>query len=262
MARGRQLTIYEKNQLLKYGFDESDLLNQADLPVEYLTGFVNFKGLTIQLNRHVLIPRVESEELVDLGVAACHVIRNNLSYLELGTGSGAISLAILNALLKEQISSRIGNFVVTDVSVLALKLTQQNFLRLFKTEAQEIKGKLQFIQSNLLENVPQQPFDVIVANLPYIPSAKMVGLDASVKNYEPHLALDGGPSGFELINKMLQQLIAGRFLATGALILLEVDESHTLDFIKLKFPQLNKYFLIQAFTDQFARNRFLRLEKL
>jgi len=141
-----------------------------------------------------------------------------------------------------------------------LDVAKENFSRLFKTTT--FFNKVEFLQTNLLENFSHQKFNLIVANLPYIPSKEIDKLDESVKNYEPLLALDGGETGFELINKMLEQILRKDLLSENGRIFLEVFETHNLSFIKENFPNIYKEFSIKEFKDQFLRQRFLVLQKI
>ncbi|HPS40552.1 MAG TPA: HemK/PrmC family methyltransferase [Candidatus Woesebacteria bacterium] len=260
--RKSQLTVYEKNQLLQYGFQEVDLINQGELPVEYLTGFVNFANLTLKIKPNVLIPRVETEELVSLIIDFASDNLKTIRYLEVGTGSGAISLAFFAYLLQHKKLS-LKKFILTDISPTALTLAKENFSRLFK---EEMSHKVKFLESDLLAKFSnkrknQQQFNVIVANLPYIPSDQISALDCSVKNYEPCLALDGGSTGFELINQMLRQITAKNLLAKNGKIFLEVYPTHNLLFIQTYFPKIAQEFLIKEVQDQFAKQRFLILQR-
>lgn len=258
MHQNRILSVYEKNQLLKYGLKDSDLLSMGDWPVEYLTGFVEFKDLALKVNQNVLIPRVESEELIGLMGDFCIGIKNDVSYLEVGTGSGAISLAFYDFLLKQK-KLKIKDFIVSDISSPALKLAQENFKNLF---GQFVLNKIAFLQSDLLDDFANQKFDLIVANLPYIPSGEIEKLDQSVRDYEPLLALNGGFTGFDLINKFLEQILEKKPLTEEGKIFLEVYETHDIDFINKNFPNIYKNFLIEEFKDQFDRHRFLILKKI
>ena len=118
------------------------------------------------------------------------------------------------------------------------------------------------MQTDLLNSFPDQKFNLIIANLPYIPSTMIEKLDESVKNYEPILALDGGKTGFELINKFLEQIINKNILKNNGKIFLEVYEAHDVKFIKNNFPNICQNFLIEEFKDQFNRQRFLILKKI
>lgn len=258
MIKTRTLSIYEKNQLLKYGFKETDLLSKGELPVEYLTNYVEFKNLTMKVNQNVLIPRVESEELVDLMGDFYYLLDDDISYLEVGTGSGAISLAFYDFLTKQN-KGKINKFVVTDLSLPALNLAKENFINLF---GKLILNKIKFVQNDLLNAFSDQKFNLIVANLPYIPSVMIKKLDGSVKNYEPLLALDGGKTGFDLINKFLEQILYKNILTNNGKIFLEVYETHNIQFIKDNFPKIYQSFSIEEFKDQFARQRFLIFKKI
>lgn len=257
MNRNRVLSVYEKNQLLKYGLKETDLLSRGSLPVEYLTGFVDFCDLEVKINQSVLIPRVESEELATLMGDFYSFVGNDLSYLEVGAGSGAISLAFYAFLLKQK-DAKINKFVLSDLSQAALDLAKENFKNLF---GDKTIGKIEFLQSDLLDAFSKEKFNLIVANLPYIPSTEIEKLDQSVKNYEPLLALDGGQSGFDLINKFLGQILDRGILRADGKIFLEVYETHRADFIYKNFPNISKNFSIEEFKDQFDRHRFLVLKK-
>lgn len=262
MNKPRELSAYEKKQLFKYGLAEADLLTRGELPVEYLTGFVNFKDLDIKVNKNVLIPRVETEELVDLlsDFVSNNLLGKKISYLEIGTGSGAISLAFFDFLENNQYL-KLENFVVTDISKLALNLAKENFHILF--EGSHLK-KIDFLESDLLSNPEifiSRKFNLIVANLPYIPSSNVKKLDLSVRDYEPILALDGGKTGFELIDKMLSQVVEHNLLTNDGKIFLEVYENHTSKFIEDNFPSINDFFSIKEISDQFNNQRFLVLQK-
>jgi len=259
MKQNRILSIYEKNQLLKYDFKEEDLFIRGELPVEYLTGFVEFCGLTIKVDRNVLIPRVESEELVQLIRDFYLSLKKQLSYLEIGTGSGAISLAFFAFLLNQERIFQIDQFLVSDISKKALALAQENFYNLFH---QYPTNKIKFLESDLLNNFSKNKFNLMVANLPYIPSSFIKSLDLSVQNYEPLLALDGGQTGFDLINKFLEQVVNKDVLANEGKIFLEVHETHDKKFLNKYFPNIKKQFSIQEVKDQFERHRFLILEKI
>lgn len=253
----RVLNIYEKNQLLKYSLKEDELLTKGELPVEYFTGFVNFKNLDLKVNQNVLIPRVETEELVDLLINFAISIDRIFSCLEVGTGSGAISAAFFDFLLKTK-KIEFEELILTDISNGALNLAKENFTLLFGAAA---LSKIRFLRNDLLDNFPKKSFNIIVANLPYIPSDKIADLDSSVKDYEPLLALDGGKTGFELINKMLEQVLNQDLLVEDGKIFLEVYETHDVQFIKTEFPKIYEKFSIEEIKDQFERQRFLVLSR-
>ena len=234
------------------------------MPVEYLTGRVDFAGLSLGVGPEVLIPRVETEELVDLAFDFLKQSQEkSLQVLEIATGSGAISLALVKKILDLAYLNKKWQFLATDISAQALALAKKNYQSLLLEKVKPQKLTLNFLLSDLFDQIKTgQQFDLIIANLPYIPHHLMAKLDQSVKDFEPQLALDGGPTGFELIRKMLQELLAGNFLTKNTLILLEVDQSHDLHFINQHCPDLLNLFKIKAIRDQFDRQRFLGLKAL
>lgn len=259
----RKLSVYEKQQLYRANLTEEDLLSQGEMPVEYLTGQVDFAGLSLSLNRDVLIPRVETEELVDLAEKFLLDLgkdQQKIRVLEIGTGSGAISLALLAKL--SQINSVYDfEFYLSDLSPAALSLAKENYQKLIKEKKIDNSVKINFIISDLMLAMPQDiQLNLILANLPYIPSQECLKLPASVKDFEPPLALDGGDNGFVLINQALKQIMRGGFLSDRGQIILEAHESHSKKFIETKFPWIMEKFELSFYQDQFERQRFIVLE--
>ena len=112
-----------------------------------------------------------------------------------------------------------------------------------------------WLKSNLFDSyLKNLKFDLIVANLPYIPSARIPKLPESVKDFEPHLALDGGSDGLKLINKLIAQ--SQSRLKPKGVLLLEIDETH-----KIKDLKLPKNFRARIIKDLFGKKRFLRIDK-
>lgn len=260
----RVLSVYEKQQLLKYGLSEKDFLKQGEMPIEYFTGFVNFAGLTLQVNQEVLIPRVESEELVD---QALHFVKksqkNNLKVLEIATGSGAIALALINKIQQLNYLNKNWEFCLSELSSSVMSVAKNNYQKLLVKVVDQDKIKVKFVLSNLLDQIKdKEKFDLVLANLPYIPSQDLKKIDPSVKNFEPKMALDGGETGFELIAKALGQLIEKNFLADDALLIFESDRSHKEKFVKDHYLDLFEKFKIKFIKDQFDRQRFLQLQRI
>jgi len=191
-------------------------------PLAYLTGQREFYGLAFDVDRRVLVPRPETEELVDLALAA-----RPRRVLEVGTGSGCIAVALAVHLPQAALTA-------TDVSPEALAVARHNAQR------HGVAHRIQFVQSDLLAcmnfGTPDlQLFDLIVANLPYIDSAELRALP--VADFEPRLALDGGPGGLALIARLLSQAPAA--LASGGSLLLEIGAAQgaaALDVARGAFP--------------------------
>lgn len=146
-------------------------------PLWYIIGDTDFYGYTIKVDERVLIPRPETEELVAF---AAENIKSDDKVLDLCTGSGAIAIA-----LKLKTGATV---TASDISDGALELAAEN--------AAQNKADIMFINSNMFGNVTEN-YDVIVSNPPYIPTQDINGLEKSVKDYEPKLALDGGADGLD-----------------------------------------------------------------
>lgn len=173
-------------------------------PLAYITGFQPFCNLEISVTPDVLIPRPETEELVDW---AAHFFNPAapLKILDLCTGSGCIALALAAQLPHACVTA-------VDISPRALQVARHNAERL------KLQEKITFIESDLWEKV-QGDFDIIVSNPPYIPSGDLPGLMREVQA-EPALALDGGPDGLQLTRQIIRR--AGRFTHAGSILGLEL----------------------------------------
>lgn len=175
-------------------------------PVAYIRGFKEFWSIKIKVTPDVLIPRPETETLVGRAlekVSRLSSLVSRPSILDLCTGSGCITAALAKEIPTAQ-------FTVTDISEKALAVAKEN-LRF-------AKDRIQFIQSDLFEKIEGQ-FDLIVSNPPYIPTAQLETLMPEIKEYEPRLALDGGPEGLDFVSKILQDVL--RFLNPNGWLILE-----------------------------------------
>ena len=251
--QSRDWTPYELTQLARSNLSNLSQIVTDDTPVEYLTQRVDFCGHRFKVTPDVLIPRIETEQLVTMANQfVTKLTKKPIRILEVGTGSGAIGLSLCSSLLSQNLSQTV-EIYLSDISSQALIIAQAN-LELIKstiTLTPEISEPI-FIQANLLSNWSvDKKLDLIVANLPYIPTKNLENLPASVRNYEPILALDGGPDGLVLINELLFQAKSVIFAETK--ILLEVDESHSLDQILKLRPEYN----YQAVADCFGKFRFV-----
>jgi len=259
----KQLSVYEKQQLLKYGLSESDFLKKKEMPIEYFTGWVDFAGLTLKVNKDVLIPRIETEELVD---HALEFLKNNcqqkLRILDLATGSGAIGLALMKQLDSLNFLDKNLDFYLTDQSARALALAKSNYQKLLSKLVNKDNLQVSFLLSNLFAAIKDNlQFDLVLANLPYIPSLEIKNLSTSVKDFEPILALDGGKTGFELIARALDQILKKNILAKDAVLIFETYHTHNYQFVKNNYSSLFEKFKIKFIKDQFNRQRFLWLKK-
>ena len=238
----RNWSVYEQNQLIKHGLWDKDLSVYGEMPVEYITGQADFDGLDILVNKDVLIPRVETLQIIEVAEKIL-TGKMKVDFAEIGTGSGAIGIALFRRLVSK--NKKITT-ILSDVSQRALAVAKKNISRLIG-ETQCIK----LIESDLMEQIdPKRKFDLILANLPYVPMSRVGRLPESVVGFEPRIALDGGPEGLTLIKKLLVQA-KDRLQEDGALIL-EIDYSHDLpDFVDIREYQY------QIIGDENGQNRFL-----
>jgi release factor glutamine methyltransferase len=196
------------------------------VPAAYLLGYKYFYGLKFKVNRSVLIPRPESEWLVDKVLRKARdknkTPRRPQKILDLGTGSGCLAIAIAKGCLKKM---QVKIFA-TDVSRQALTIAKRN--------AKSLGANVKFLHSNLLSNV-RGKFDIIVANLPYVPKTQYSKLKTDLR-FEPKIALMDPNQDFGLYGKLLSQL--ADHVYPQATIFLEIDPT-TKSFI-LKWRKKNK----------------------
>lgn len=223
-------------------FFELVAIKAAGAPIQYITGYKEFMSLNFRVNSHVLIPRPETEILVeavlehvknricapdkymhmpDTGrgeMGQCKSLSHenhdkHMHILDLGTGSGCIAVS-----LAHYIGHFIGDCRVTvtasDVSAEALDTAHMNAV------ANGVNDKIKFVLSNLFENLQNVVFDAIVSNPPYIPSREIENLQVEVKKHEPLIALDGGEDGLyfyrEIIGESVRHLKENGLLAFEA----------------------------------------------
>ena len=217
----------------------------------YIIGKKEFRGLEFDVNPFVLVPRPETETLVETAV---DIVQKKLqdnsltNILDLCTGSGAAAISLKNEIPLCEITA-------TDISSNALKIAIQN--------AEKLLGgnHIDFFQGDLYSALPSPlpaPFSLIVSNPPYISSEEIQTLSAEVQN-EPRLALDGGASGLEIITRMIKN--APDYLKQNGYLLLEADPRQ-MDQITTLFEK-NKFKNIQLYKDLSGANRVIggRFEK-
>lgn len=173
----------------------------------YVLGEWEFYGLSFGVTPDVLIPRPETELLVESALEWLEANQKRRRAIDVGTGSGCIAITL---------AVKVPDLAITasDVSLPALKVARRNARR------HQVSGRVEFTQADLLAG-QSGPIDLICANLPYIPNPRLAGLDVAKR--EPRLALDGGPDGLRLIKRLLQE--AKSVLAPGGQLLAEIDES-------------------------------------
>jgi release factor glutamine methyltransferase len=249
----RTFNPYELTQLVRAKIDPTQIDDKDTRPVEYITGLVEFCDLEFLVGPDVLIPRIETEWLVNRTVKVITELlaqhNRKIRILDLGTGSGAIAIC-----LAKKFTSSINRLeiVASEVSAPALVFANQNATQILGEDHQ-----IKFVESDLFDQIDQtKKFDIIITNLPYIPRERIDYLDSSVKDHEPKIALDGGNSGFELITKMLNS--AKTYLDKNGVILLEIDHTHVGEI----WQNATKNWSVNLELDEFTRNRFAILRPI
>lgn len=194
-------------------FDEAQMKKSADYqalirrrsegcPVQYLTGSTEFMGLPFFVNESVLIPRQDTEVLVETALA---MMKPECRLLDMCTGSGCILLSLAKL-------GTVAEGVGVDISEGALKVAERNRENLGLPQ-------VRLVHSNLFESV-EGVFDMIVSNPPYIPTEDIEDLMREVRDHEPHLALDGSKDGLLFYRKLAEE--SGRYLVPGGSLLFEI----------------------------------------
>lgn len=192
-------------------------------PFPYILGHWEFFGLDFDITPDVLIPRPETELLVEKAIAWLQEAPVRRTVADVGTGSGAIAVSIAANLPDVHI-------LATDISLPALKVARQNASKF------NVESRVEFVQCDLLPAHPgtmgtEQRLDLICANLPYIPTSTLHGLP--IYGREPTLALDGGESGLDLFQRLMK--LAPGWLAPNALILLEIEATRGVQALSLAY---------------------------
>lgn len=198
-------------------------------PIAYIIGKKEFMGLDFIVNNNVLIPRPDSETIVETAIRLINSSDNlknkyekgELKVLDLCAGSGALGLSLKYNL------SRI-NLTLSDISSAAVEVIKQN--------SDSLNLKTEILVSDLFENIKDN-YDLIISNPPYIKEEDIINLPDDIKNYEPHIALSGGASGYYFYRKIIQESI--KFLNKNGYLLVEAGDNQS-DTIK-EIYQLNGY---------------------
>ncbi len=205
---------YKVNIELSNKYKEELLALKNGKPLQYVIGNVNFYGIKYYINENVLIPRFETEELVENTI---NYIKKYFNYpidiVDLGCGSGVIGLT-----LEKKISTKSVDLI--DISPKALTVTKKNIINL--------NSRANIMENNFLENINKK-YDVIISNPPYIKTDEQI--ENIVKENEPHIALYGGIEGLDCYKEILKNI--NNNLKEKALIAFEIGSSQAQDLIKL-----------------------------
>jgi len=169
-------------------------------PIAYLTGEKEFYGLNFKVNKNVLIPRPETELLVE---EALKIIKNEscqtkkiYKIADIGTGSGCIAISLAKKLKKEKLNFKI---LATDISPQAISIAS------FNARKHKVDNLIKFYPGNLFASIKER-IDLILANLPYVSQKEIKNLPATIKNYEPPIALNGGKDGLEIYHRLIKKV--------------------------------------------------------
>lgn len=212
-------------------------LLEKDYPVQYIIGYVDFYGLKINVNEFTLIPRYETEYLIELTLKEIKKLNlDNPKILDLCTGSGAIGLTLKSLLPSSEVT-------LSDISKDALMVANKN--------KNELNLDVNIIESDLFKNIPGK-FDVIISNPPYVMTNETLPKDVL---YEPHLALYSGPKGIDHIEEIFKNIKS--HLNNKYLIALEINEKSETDITNLIKTYFEKNINYKFMKDLAGKTRYL-----
>lgn len=172
-------------------------------PLQYVVGMTEFMSLKFHVREGILVPRADTETLVEKAIQI--IGEKPVSVLDIGTGSGCVAISIAHYCKNSNVTS-------VDISETALEIAKGN--------GKLNRADVEFTKCDIMTEMPEGTFDIIVSNPPYIPSKVIDGLDKNVKDFEPRLALDGGCDGLDFYRRITH--IAPKLLNTGGALLYEV----------------------------------------
>ena len=230
---------------------------ENDEPWEYIRGYAEFRGVNFLVTKDTLIPRIETEQIVNIALDLIET--KDIPYskiIDIGTGTGCIIISLYQELKenKEEIEEKEKNrekdeeytFLATDCSSKTLDIAKENAKR------NSIKN-ISFVKRNLIDNKDLENNSLILANLPYIPTNMYMKLDRSVKDFEPKKALDGGKDGLKYYKELLT--IIQKTQKKNIDLIVEIEPSTLTDLKKL-VPENTSLKIIKDFRE---KNRFLLL---
>ena len=202
-------------------------------PLQYIEEYIPFYSIQINVDKRCLIPRPETEFLIEL---IKNKSDNPKKILDVGTGTGCIALMLKKLYPESTVDA-------CDISLEALDLAKEN---------SEINNlEINLFQSDLLNDVEEVDYDVIVANLPYIPTNTLSSLESEVVDYEPLVALDGGVDGLLYINRLIKEIEEKDI--TNLTLFLEVDTSHATTILN----NLSHWKQVELEKDLVERDRYI-----
>ena len=209
------------------------------IPLQHITHQQEFMKMNFYVNQDVLIPRPDTENLVEEVIQIANQI-NAKKILDLCTGSGAIAISLAKYIKDSQITA-------SDISKKALEIAEKN------AKNNEVDKQITFLTSDLLEGLPKEKYDIIVSNPPYIKREIIRTLEEEVQK-EPLMALDGGWDGLDFYRKIIHQ--ADEYLKYGGYLCLEIGYDQKIDVIEL-IEQEEKYVDTYCKKDLYGNDRVI-----
>jgi len=178
------------------------------VPAQYITGHQEFWGMDLLVSPAVLIPRPETEHVVETVIELSQGRAGNIRIVDVGTGSGCIALALAKELPQAEIHA-------TDISPEALEIAEANAAR------HQLTGRIQFHDTDLLAKLGHGHFDFVVTNPPYVGESEEDTVQLEVRKFEPRGAVFAGPTGLEVIERLIPQ--ARDVLKPGGWLVMEIS---------------------------------------
>ena len=200
-------------------------------PIAYILNNKEFWSTNFYVDRSVLIPRPETEVLIDLILSHINNKNNYFNILDIGTGSGCILISLLKELMK---AKGIG----VDKSSKAISIANKNSI------SQQVNNRVVFKNLNLEEIKFDKKFDLIVSNPPYLPDVSLKNLNLDIKLYEPKIALQGGVQGLDFLYKIIN--LASKILKINGLLALEIGDNQF--HILAKYLNNNRFKILDKYT--------------
>lgn len=199
----RQLTAEEQKR-----YDEAIAQRASGIPTQYITGHQEFWGMDLIVSPAVLIPRPETEHVIETTLQLVGTRSRHLRIVDVGTGSGCIALALAKELPQAEIHA-------TEISVAAFEIARANAAR------HQFQDRIHFHETDLLQGLEPTTFDFVVSNPPYVGESEEDQVQLEVRKFEPRNAVFAGPTGLEVIERLVPQ--ARTALRPGGWLVLEIS---------------------------------------